>query len=50
VDQVIRKVFQSKPLEKDPLPVEEMDAVLLVAAWFRRHPEERKRIISSEDF
>jgi excinuclease ABC subunit C len=49
VDQVIRKVFQSKPLEKDPLPVEEMDAVLLVVAWFRRHPEERARLVSPQE-
>jgi len=50
VDQVIRKVFHSKPLDKDPLPVDEMDAVLLVAAWFRRHPQERNRLISPEDY
>jgi excinuclease ABC subunit C len=29
-----------------PVPVEEMDSVLLVAAWFRRHPEERGRALN----
>jgi excinuclease ABC subunit C len=31
-----------------PLDAEEVDGVLLVAAWFRRHPEERRRTLKPE--
>ena len=44
--QRIHKVFKQKPLEKDPVPADEIDGVLLVAAWFRRHPEERERVLT----
>jgi excinuclease ABC subunit C len=31
------------------VPVSEMDSVLLVAAWFRRHPQEQTRILRLEE-
>jgi excinuclease ABC subunit C len=30
------------------LPLDEVDGVMLVAGWFRRHPEERQRTLSPE--
>jgi excinuclease ABC subunit C len=38
---IIREVFQKDKKETGPLRLEAVDQVLLVAAWFRRHPEER---------
>ncbi|HEV3120108.1 MAG TPA: UvrB/UvrC motif-containing protein [Gemmataceae bacterium] len=45
--QAIRKTF-NKPLENDPVTSEQFDGVLLVAAWFRRHPDEKKRMLSPQ--
>ena len=44
--QALHKVFTKRRLEKDPVPAEELDGVLLVAAWFHRHPEEKERVVS----
>src|SRR5207244_2537643 len=46
VRQALHKVFTKRRLEKDPVPAEELDGVLLVAAWFHRHPEEKERVVS----
>ena len=41
----IDTVFGQEP-PAGPLGVEEVDGVLLVAAWFRRHPEELGRTLA----
>jgi excinuclease ABC subunit C len=40
---VLETVFQGNPAGTDAVAPQDMDHVLLVTAWFRRHPEERKR-------
>lgn len=40
----LQQVFETnRRSRRSPIPCEEIDAVLLVAAWFRRHPEELRR-------
>jgi len=39
--ELVKRVYQQKGGRQRLVPVEEIDGVLLVAAWFRRHPEER---------
>jgi hypothetical protein len=29
-----------------PTPADEVDSVLLVAGWFRKHPEEREKLLT----
>ena len=41
----IRAVYQTKRPRPERPTVEEVDTILLVAAWFRRHPEERARCL-----
>jgi excinuclease ABC subunit C len=44
----VQKVYSIPPQAGRFLAVEEVDQALLVAAWFRRHPEERQRTLSPE--
>jgi excinuclease ABC subunit C len=44
-ERVIEKMCREKRHGPGPVPVGEIDGVLLVAAWFRRHPEERARAL-----
>jgi excinuclease ABC subunit C len=39
-------VFQRNETKLSPLPVDAVDQVLLVATWFRKHPEERSRSLT----
>jgi excinuclease ABC subunit C len=41
----ICSAFRPKSMTTKTLPASEMDSVLLVAAWFRRHPQEQARIL-----
>jgi excinuclease ABC subunit C len=41
---VIESTFPSRN-EPDPLKTTEVDGVMLVLSWFRRHPEERARVL-----
>jgi excinuclease ABC subunit C len=41
--RTIEKMCKDKRCGPGPIPLEEIDGVLLVAAWFRRRPEERGR-------
>jgi excinuclease ABC subunit C len=41
----VREVYRKKQPRLEPAAVGEIEAVLLVAAWFRRHPEERARCL-----
>ena len=43
---LLRLVFGSKSAPPAALAVNELDSVFLVAAWFRRHPEERRRVLA----
>jgi excinuclease ABC subunit C len=45
---VIQQIYQQKPASVALTDAEEMDAVLLVAGWFRRHPEERTRVLLAD--
>lgn len=47
--KVIASVFGQKQLSTAAVPVSEMDGVLLVAAWFRRHPQEQNRILQPDE-
>jgi excinuclease ABC subunit C len=44
----LAKVYGTKAPAAGPPGVDEMDRVLLVAAWFRRHREERSRTLTPE--
>jgi excinuclease ABC subunit C len=46
--EVIASTFRPKPLGTKTVPASEMGGVLLVAAWFRRHPQEQARIFQPE--
>jgi hypothetical protein len=43
--QHVQSIAREKKLHSPFVPLEEIDDVFLVAAWFRRHPEERERLI-----
>jgi excinuclease ABC subunit C len=44
---VVEAVFaESSGREDGPLPADQMDSILLVAGWFRKHPGERRRILT----
>jgi excinuclease ABC subunit C len=43
--RVIRKTYQKKMVSAETATADEIDSVLLVAAWFRRHPQEQHRVI-----
>jgi excinuclease ABC subunit C len=45
-EKAIQKAFSKKPFEATAMQADEMDVVLLVAGWFRRHPDEKERILS----
>jgi excinuclease ABC subunit C len=45
----VATAFHEKQARSRLLAVEEVDGVLLVAAWFRRHPEERGRTLEPAD-
>jgi glutamate-1-semialdehyde 2,1-aminomutase len=47
--QAIRRTYNRKNATAGPVPSQELDGVLLVAAWFRRHPEERARILHPDE-
>jgi excinuclease ABC subunit C len=42
----LERVLERQPTRAGPVPAAEIDGVLLVAAWFRRHPEERASTIA----
>ncbi len=44
----LRAVYEKSADWSGPAWGEEMDGVLLVAAWFRKHPEERQRTLDPE--
>jgi excinuclease ABC subunit C len=46
---VLETVFQGSPAGSDAVAPDDMDHVLLVSAWFRRHPEERQRTLTPEE-
>lgn len=48
VRSLIQRVFQDEPSWPNLVPRDAVDHVLLVAAWFRRHSEERHRTLSLE--
>jgi excinuclease ABC subunit C len=43
--QSVHDVYRTKQPRLEPAAVGEIEAVLLVAAWFRRHPEERAKCL-----
>jgi excinuclease ABC subunit C len=43
--EVIASLFRQQNVATKTLPAGEMDGILLVAAWFRKHPEEQSRIL-----
>jgi excinuclease ABC subunit C len=43
--KVIASMFRPRHLAAQIVPAGEMDGVFLVAAWFRRHPQEQARIL-----
>jgi excinuclease ABC subunit C len=45
----INVVFRDVGREDGPLPADQVDSILLVAGWFRKHPEERQRTLSPTD-
>ncbi len=45
---LVEAVYQAKRPRLGAGGVEEVDTVLLVASWFRRHPEERQQTLSPE--
>jgi excinuclease ABC subunit C len=42
----LEKIFWSPPAAALPGPVDDVEMVLLVAGWFRRHPEERGKTVA----
>jgi excinuclease ABC subunit C len=45
VAKMFAKAFRQKNVPTRIVPVSELDSVFLVAAWFRRHPQEQARIL-----
>jgi excinuclease ABC subunit C len=45
----VRAVYAAEGARGRLLAADEVDGVLLVAGWFRRHPEERQRTLAPED-
>jgi excinuclease ABC subunit C len=46
--RLIASVFRPKSDSPQTGPASEMDSVFLIAAWFRRHPQEQARILQPE--
>jgi excinuclease ABC subunit C len=44
-EEAVRQIYQSNDIRKRALAAGEVDGVLLVASWFRRHPEELARTL-----
>jgi excinuclease ABC subunit C len=44
----LRRVFGDRAPWRGTLPADQVDGMCLVAAWFRRHPEERERTFTPE--
>jgi excinuclease ABC subunit C len=44
--KLLEMVFRKKETKFSPLPIDVVDQVLLVATWFRKHPEERSRSLT----
>jgi excinuclease ABC subunit C len=42
---LLRSVYERPQLAHEPANADELDLVLLVAAWFRKHPGERERVL-----
>jgi excinuclease ABC subunit C len=42
---LIRDIYKRKSIAATPVPSHEIDSVFMVAAWFRRHPEERRKTL-----
>ena len=45
----IERTFGSEPREADALPADQVDSVLLIAGWFRKNHQERKRLLTPAD-
>jgi excinuclease ABC subunit C len=43
--RVVGQVYRRKVRSDGPVPVNDIDGILLVASWFRRHPNERLRLV-----
>ena len=46
--QLMASIVRDNGVPIKRVPAQEIESVLLVAAWFRRHPEERSRIIPAD--
>jgi excinuclease ABC subunit C len=46
---VLEKIYPTPPALVPPGPVEDVETVLLVAGWFRRHPEERTQTLGAAE-
>jgi excinuclease ABC subunit C len=46
---LLEKIYPAPPAPARPGPVDDVETVLLVAGWFRRHPEERAQTLAPAD-
>jgi len=44
----IERIFRAGRQETGPLAIDRLDGILLVAAWFRKRPEERANVLTPE--
>jgi excinuclease ABC subunit C len=44
----IERIFRTGRSENGPLAIDRLDGILLVAAWFRKRPEERANVLTPE--
>jgi excinuclease ABC subunit C len=49
VRSAIESVFATGQRENGLLPADQLDSVLLVAGWFRKHPDERQQLLTPEN-
>ncbi len=45
----VEAVFADRTRDDGPLPADQIDHILIVAGWFRKHSEERQRLLTPED-
>jgi hypothetical protein len=45
----VQSVFADTAAESAATPADQVDSILLVAGWFRKHAEERRRLLSPND-
>jgi excinuclease ABC subunit C len=46
VRAAVEAVFTDSGRDEGPLPTDQLDSILLVAGWFRKHPDERQRLLT----